>query len=181
MALSAPTASAVTINLDDFSFADGGQDDFTDGFVNEGDVAVAEDGSVSITFSNIVTADGPAAGRVDLDGPFFSFFRGQPLIASMDLVFSEDVIIDSVDIDFGSGSSGMFFQLSGVNGTSGQIAVDVPTDVPFDMGTIGRFRAGEAYTLTHNAAAQPNANRVSGFFQIEKRGPVKAHGRSNMR
>jgi hypothetical protein len=36
------------------------------------------------------------------------------------------------------------------------------------MGTIGRFRAGEAYTLTHNAAAQPNANRVSGFFQIDE-------------
>jgi hypothetical protein len=161
LALSAGTASAVTMNLDYDFFVDGGQDDFFDEQLDEGDQAFAETGPISVTFSNIVTSSGAPSANINTDGIFFSSDPSFNEVVSVDMVFSVDTIIDWVDIDFTLASSGAFFQISGANGTSGQIAVDQTDDVLFDMGTLDRFLAGETYTLTHNVTGYE-------YFQIDE-------------
>jgi hypothetical protein len=159
--LAANTAAATTMNLDYDLFADGGQDDFADDLLNEGDIAFAETGPIAVTFSNIVTGNGAAAAPIDYDGIFFSNTRWYNAVKSVDLTFAVDTVIDAYDIDFTTARRGSYFQISGVNGTTGQNRVARQGDFTFDMGSIDVFLAGETYTLTHTAGGR-------GFFQIDE-------------
>jgi len=160
----AASAAPVTVNLDAFSFAGGGQDDFADATLDEGDVAFAETGPLSITFSNLIVSNGATEADIDFDGLFFSADTVFNEVLSVDLTFSITATILSVDIDSTGADPGMTFQLSGVNGTSGAIPVDATGDIPFDMGTIPVFLAGQPYTLTHNL---PTAS-FGPYFQIDE-------------
>lgn len=155
-ALSAPLASAVTLDWDREELG---------GSVRNGEQVT--NGGITLTFSNIVTADGSPRGDVDGDGIFFSTDNRFNDVVQLDLTFNRNVIWDEYDIDFEQTGANRWFQVAGSNGTSGLNTWGTTGRFDFDMGSIPVFLAGVNYTLTHNVPNNPNNNRYR-FSQIDE-------------
>ena len=115
-------------------------------------------GGVTLTFSNVVVADGSSTGDVESAGILLSSTADVSLtdVISFDFSFSEDVQISDYTIGLHEDVPlGSFFTISGSNGTSGDNAIPdgtsfVDQTFSFDAGTIPVFSAGQAYSFTHN-------------------------------
>ena len=135
-------AQAATVTLDLTSNAPA----FADERVNSGDTVSA--GPFSLTFQSVQTLDNTPAFSLSL-GMLLGNAEG--FIASLDLIFNIDTVIETYGVGSGGQATGSF-QISGPNGASGLNAFQTPGTNVFDMGTIPVFLAGETYTLTHDAA-----------------------------
>ena len=124
--------------------------------LDDGDQATK--GPLVLTFNDIVTSDGIPGAQVDTGGIFFGRDPVDFAVVSMTMTFNLDVILTAYDIDFffpsdASPSAGSF-QILGPGGTAtGAMTLfpgpSSPARIPFDMGTIGTFEAGVAYSFTH--------------------------------
>lgn len=120
--------------------------DFADGALNNGDTAT--DGSILLTFGNVVTGDGGDAAYVDSDGIGVTGTGAYDQVAvSFTIIFDTDTMIDEYTVAYPDDST-TGFQLAGANGTSGLNALSTSGSFAFNMGTIPYFAAGQAYTLT---------------------------------
>ena len=127
---------------------------FADG-INNGD-AITVDG-VTLTFSNVVVADGSEFGDVEDFGILLSSTtEAFTDVIQFDFSFNQDVQINTYDIGAREDvPASSFFTVTGSNGTSGNNLIPAGTSftevkLNFDPGTIAVFEAGEVYTFTHN-------------------------------
>lgn len=135
-------ANAITLDWDSAIPA------FSNEEVNDGDQSISN--GISVTFSNIVGADGSDFGNVDSDGIYFSSDSRFSEVVQMSMTFNTNIVWVEYDIDFERANPSSGFVVSGSNGTSGLNLWGNRGRFDFDMGTIPVFLAGETYTLTHN-------------------------------
>jgi hypothetical protein len=134
---------------------------FSDEELNDGDTAT--DGSIVLTFGDVLNVGGGNVVRVDADGIFLSDdFSNRGV--SFSIVFDTDTLIDQYTVAYAETSTGGF-QLAGANGTSGLNDMTTVGTFTFDMGGIPYFAAGQAYTLTHtlNGLSQIKSFNISEY------------------
>jgi hypothetical protein len=142
-----------------------------DGLVNGDRMTV---NGLTLTFSNIVTSNDGGIGELDPDIPgiLISGIIDEDYsdVVSLDITFSEDVVISSYKIgDWKSISAGRFFTLAGAGGVSGENVIPAGSSgtsvsLPFVQGGLTSLKAGQAYTLSHNL---PNDTSLDAWFDLE--------------
>lgn len=113
---------------------------------------------VTLTFSNVVVADGSSTGDVESAGILLSSTNDISLtdVISFEFSFSEDVQISDYTIGLHEDVPvSSLFTITGSNGTSGSNSIPdgtsfVEQTFGFDAGTIPVFLADQAYSFTHN-------------------------------
>lgn len=133
----AGSAHAITLDLDS---------DVLDGLLFDGEQSSSE--GVTMTFSNVQASDGLPGVFVNDNG--IAFANVGSAASQLSFSFNVDVVIESFDVDFNFARNNQGFTITGPNGISGFNSLGRNGDIAFDAGSIGRFRAGEIYTLTHN-------------------------------
>lgn len=131
-------------------------------------------GGVTLTFSNVVVADGSSSGDVESAGILLSSTNDVSLsdVISFDFSFSHDVQISDYSIGLHEDvPASSFFTISGVNGTSGNNSIPegtlfVEQTFGFDAGTIPVFLSGQSYSFTHNLPADGDPLFDLGGFTV---------------
>ena len=147
--------------------------DFSDDRLNDGDTAT--DGSIVLTFGDVLALGSGNEVKVDEDGIYLADDNVDPLAAgSFSIVFDTNTLIDQYTVGFTQDSVTGGFQLAGANGTSGLNDMSSTGTFTFDMGSIPYLTAGQAYTLTHTLSTQaPSGLSELKSFNISE-GPTPA-------
>lgn len=142
--------------------------DLADG-LNNGDTVSAN--GVTMTFSNVVIANGAGAGEVEPTGILMSATTDDfNDVIQFDFESSHDILITQYTIgQHEDMDTGRFFNIAGPGGLSGDNTLPdgtsgSSTSFIFDAGTISFFESGQVYTFTHNLTAVQDSTFNLGSF-----------------